>query len=314
LMNSIRDTVSRFEDPSERLVFINAWNEWAEGAYLEPDQKYGYAYLEATGMALTRSNISSIVQDAPKKMAIVIHAFYPDAFKEILNHIIKLDKQYKLFVTVPFDREEIIRSMLNKAGQNYFLMREENRGRDILPFLKIIPVVIEAGFNCFLKIHTKKSKHREDGDDWRTDILNGLLNSNCIKAVLRCFKNNPNIGVVGPSNHIVPMTTYMGSNKDRIGDFSSRMGISIEKVMEQPFVAGSMFFSKIQAILPLLNLAIRPKDFGEESGQIDGTLAHAIERAFMISMLAANMKLISTKNVLDNIDELDITKDYQFTK
>jgi hypothetical protein len=36
----------------ERIVFVKSWNEWAEGNYLEPDQKFGHAYLDAVRSAM----------------------------------------------------------------------------------------------------------------------------------------------------------------------------------------------------------------------------------------------------------------------
>lgn len=51
LERSLVHTCEEFEG-DERLVFINAWNEWAEGCHLEPDERFGRGYLEATRAAL----------------------------------------------------------------------------------------------------------------------------------------------------------------------------------------------------------------------------------------------------------------------
>lgn len=51
VVEAIERTKRKFV-PDNRIIFINAWNEWAEGVYLEPDKTYGYAYLNTTSRAL----------------------------------------------------------------------------------------------------------------------------------------------------------------------------------------------------------------------------------------------------------------------
>jgi hypothetical protein len=50
----LREIISRVaaRPLEERVVFVKSWNEWAEGNYLEPDQRFGHGYLNAVREAV----------------------------------------------------------------------------------------------------------------------------------------------------------------------------------------------------------------------------------------------------------------------
>ncbi len=305
LYNSVIDTVMRLNNPDERLVFVNAWNEWAEGSYLEPDQTRGYAYLEATRLALVRSGATISSNSCPNKsLAVVIHAFYEDIFEELISLIDKVDIfSLKLYVTTTTQKQKKIKTILSKQKHSYVLMTVENKGRDILPFLKIMPTVLKEKHAFVLKIHTKKSQFCLNGDQWRKELIEQLASDKAITESISYLKSNPEVGLLGPNGHLIPMEKYYGSNKKFIINISNRLGVNTEVLNSLCFVAGSMFFARTKALLPLLNLAIPDSYFSEETGQTDGTFAHAIERLFSVSAHASGLITTCKANKITNTYE-----------
>lgn len=148
LMDAASETMSRVPAGQDRLVFVNAWNEWAEGAHLEPDRRYGYAYLEATRMALVRAELQagSPRSGADPRIAVIVHAFYPEILPILLPGLGKISEQQKLFVTTTPELAGEVRTYLNDVRCPFELIECPNRGRDVAPFLAALRRAEAEGF------------------------------------------------------------------------------------------------------------------------------------------------------------------------
>lgn len=60
----IMDQTRKRNPKNKRFIFINAWNEWAEGTYLEPDKKYGYTNINTLSRAIFDLPYNSAKKDS----------------------------------------------------------------------------------------------------------------------------------------------------------------------------------------------------------------------------------------------------------
>lgn len=280
----------------EQVVFINAWNEWGEGAHLEPDRKFGYAYLQATRDALSprrplwkgpRARLESPGSSstpAVDGVCVVIHAYYPDLLPEILELLSQWDVPHRIIVTTVPNKRSEVEDFLAHVSVPSKVVVFENRGRDVLPFMNVAEEALACGEQLILKLHTKRSLHRGDGDTWRADLLSKLVDARSAKRIYDAFCATPELGLVAPEGHVLSMTTYWGGNKDRVNEICRDMGLPNVRPEHDWFAAGSMFYVRSEALRALLQLPFAEGDFEAEAGQVDGTLAHAIERAFSIAV------------------------------
>ena len=128
---------------NNNFLFINGWNNWKEGSYLEPDDKYGYSSLNAFSKALFNLNYRNDKYNLKNlnnncRVAIQIHIFYEDLIMDIINKTNNIPIKFDLFIsTISPEIRNIIIKYIDKNSKvnQYEIIALDNKGRDVLPLL-----------------------------------------------------------------------------------------------------------------------------------------------------------------------------------
>ena len=218
-------------------------------------------------------------------LAVHLHLFYIDLLDTFYDWLSNIPYKYDLFVSVT--KEEHIGKVLSRFESSNIgavtVKAVENRGRDITPMINVFGKDLLKN-DIFLHVHSKKSPHSGALKDWRDELLGSLLaNPAHIRKILGLFTHNPKLGILYPEPHesfpYWSLTNH--SNLEGMRDLSERINVPFDESDTYiDFPAGSMFWARSDALAPLL--CKHADNFSPETGQVDGTPAHAAERAFCL--------------------------------
>lgn len=267
----------------EKLVFINAWNEWAEGTHLEPDRKYGYGYLQVMHDVLKQYDLRNVPAHDVKickknnDIAVILHIHYAELWDEIDNYLGNLEAVgFDLYVTLTSTEGGVVDKIRSKYP-NADISLMDNRGRDVLPFIRTIKRIRGFGYKYACKIHSKKSIYRNDGGAIRYGLYEALLGSERKISSILMHLNNVSCGLVAGDKSLIKHTDInMKYSNETTRKLASILGFEFEYSF---FPAGTMFWFKPDAIKGIEKLS--DKHFDVEDGLVDGTVPHGVERLFV---------------------------------
>jgi len=216
-------------------------------------------------------------------IAVFVHVHYPEIWRTISERLSqRLYLPFHLVLTSSQAEGTIILPK-TRALLSVKTLLVENRGRDILPFLRALADT--GGFDLGLKLHTKKSPQRADGAQWLSDILDSLLpSSSGLNAIVAHMQADSRIGFVAPAGFCLSVKPWILQNAPGMSSIMTAIGVNlVERDLDDTyFAAGSMFWFRRSALAELTDERLT-RLFEAEEGQSDGTIAHAMERIFPVA-------------------------------
>ena len=277
---------------NKRFIFINAWNEWGEGTYLEPDEKYGYASINSLSKALFDKDYKNIdfnfkYFNIKSFIAIQAHISYDELINEIIDKINNIPVKFDLFIsTDSLIKKNNIQNYIKKYSKaNNIDIKIIEKRRDVFPFLIQMKDVIN-NYKYLCHIYTKKTIYTNIGNEWRNYLLENLLgNEKIISEILSDFENNEKLGFIFPENYYKVLFQFdikfiNRNNKLIIVYFLKKYFHKLRIGRNLDFPAGNMFWARVNAIHQIFNEKYE-NNLYLEIGQRYWTITNAIERIWL---------------------------------